>query len=294
VLGLLLVALTVVVLLLEARARGRARVAAATRGGTRPPAPIPLGRWRWPALAACGVLVAAALVVPVGVLVYWAARGVDADVVSGMWSAAGSSLLVSVLAAGAAIACALPVATLAVRHPARWTRALERTSYASNALPGIVIALSLVFFAANYASPIYQTIGLLVLAYVLRFFPQALAGAHGALIRVDPSLEEAARGLGRTPRSAFMAVTARLIAPGLFAGATLVFLSAMKELPATLLLRPIGFDTLATEVWSATGVGSYSQAALPALALIVLAAPVVWVLIARPERAPVTVAEPPE
>jgi iron(III) transport system permease protein len=294
ILGLLLVALTVVVLLLEARARGRARVAAASRGGTRPPAPVPLGRWRWPALAACGLLVAAALVVPVGVLVYWATRGVDADVVSGMWGVAGHSLLVSALAAAAAIACALPVAALAVRHPARWTRALERTSYASNALPGIVIALSLVFFAANYASPIYQTLALLVVAYVLRFFPQALAGAHGALIRVDPSLEEAARGLGRTPRSAFMAVTARLIAPGLVAGATLVFLSAMKELPATLLLRPIGFDTLATEVWSATGVGSYSQAALPALALIVLSAPVVWALIARPDRRAMTGAEPPE
>ena len=295
VLGLLLVALTVIVLLLEARARGRARVAAAPRGAPRPPAPVALGRWRWPAVAACATVVAAALVLPVAVLVYWAGRGVDGDVWSSVWSAAGSSLLASGLAAAAAIAAALPVAALAVRHPARWTRALERTSYASNALPGIVIALSLVFFAANYVSPIYQTLALLVIAYVVRFFPQALAGAHGALLRVDPRLEEAARGLGRTPRGVFTSITARLIAPGLLAGATLVFLSAMKELPATLLLRPIGFDTLATEVWSATGVGSYSQAAVPALVLIVLAAPVVWLLIARPESAPAPVtAEPPE
>ena len=132
-------------------------------------------------------------------------------------------------------------------------------------------------------------------AYVVRFFPQALAGAHGALLRVDPRLEEAARGLGRSPRSAFVSITAPLVAPGLLAGATLVFLSAMKELPATLLLRPIGFETLATEVWSATGVGSYSQAAVPALVLIVLAAPVVWLLIARPGTAAAPVAtEPPE
>jgi iron(III) transport system permease protein len=158
-----------------------------------------------------------------------------------------------------------------------------------------VIALSLVLFAANYASPVYQTLALLVAAYVVRFFPQALAGAHGALLRVDPRLEEAARGLGRTPRGAFASITARLIAPGLLAGATLVFLSAMKELPATLILRPIGFDTLATEVWTATGVGSYSEASVPGLVLVVLAAPVVWALIARPERAgaPVTT-EPPE
>jgi iron(III) transport system permease protein len=295
VLGLLLVALTVIVLLLEARARGRARGAEAPRGTPRPPSPVALGRWRWPALAACTAVVSAALVLPVAVLVYWAGRGVEGDVWSSVWSAAGNSLLASGIAAACAIAAALPVAALAVRHPARWTHALERTSYASNALPGIVIALSLVFFAANYASPVYQTLALLVIAYVVRFFPQALAGAHGALLRVDPRLEEAARGLGRTPRSAFMSITARLIAPGLLAGATLVFLSAMKELPATLLLRPIGFDTLATEVWSATGVGSFSQAAIPALVLIVLAAPVVWLLIARPEAAgaPVT-AEPPE
>jgi iron(III) transport system permease protein len=244
----------------------------------------------------CAVVVGAALVLPVTVLVYWVARGVEGDAVSQMWSGAANSLLASGLAAGAAIVAALPVAALAVRHPARWTRALERTSYASNALPGIVIALSLVFFAANYASPVYQTLALLVVAYVVRFFPQALAGAHGALLRVDPRLEEAARGLGRTPRQAFMSISARLIAPGLLAGATLVFLSAMKELPATLLLRPIGFETLATEVWSATGVGSYSQAAVPALALIVISAPVVWLLIARPERTPeaAVAAEPPE
>ena len=295
VLGLLLVALTVIVLLLEARARGRARVASSPRGAPRPPTPVALGRWRWPALGACMSVITAALILPVGVLVYWASRNVDGSVFDGVWAAAGNSLLASALAAAAAIVAALPVAALAVRHPSRWTRALERTSYASNALPGIVIALSLVFFAANYASPIYQTLALLVIAYVVRFFPQALAGAHAALLRVDPRLEEAARGLGRTPRAAFMSITARLIAPGLLAGTTLVFLSAMKELPATLLLRPIGFETLATEVWSATGVGSYSQAAVPALVLIVLAAPVVWLLIARPEAATTPVAaEPPE
>ena len=287
VLGLLLVALTALVLVAEARARGRARIAQSARGGSRTAPPVPLGRWRVPALLGCGSVVFAALVVPVATLIYWATRGVDSDTVADVWPAALNSVSASALAAGVAILAALPVATLVVRHPARWTRAVERVSYASNALPGIVIALSLVFFAANYAPVIYQTLVLLVFAYVLRFFPQALAGAHGALLRVDPRLEEAARGLGRSPRNAFFTVTARLIAPGLLAGATLVFLSAMKELPATLLLRPIGFDTLATEVWTATGVSSYSQAALPALMLIVLSAPIVWLLIARPERTPV-------
>ena len=76
--------------------------------------------------------------------------------------------------------------------------ALERAAYGTNALPGIVIALSLVFFAARYAGPLYQTLALLVFAYVVRFFPQALAGPRRPR-GVNPRLEEAARGLGRGP-----------------------------------------------------------------------------------------------
>ena len=282
VLALVLVLLTAIVLFLELRARGRTRAARVGRGPARAPARVRLGRWRWPALAFCTCIVGAALLVPVAVIAYWAARAASlGDALRGAWEPAVNSVLVSGLAAGATVAAALPVALLAVRHPVWWTRLLERLAYSSNALPGIVIALSLVFFAANYASPIYQTLALLVAAYLIRFFPQGVAGAHGALLRVDARLEEAARGLGRRPSEAFVAVTAPLVAPGLLAGAALVFLSTMKELPATLLLRPIGFETLATEVWTATTVGFYSRAAVPALLLIVLAAPIVYVLTTR-------------
>jgi iron(III) transport system permease protein len=76
-------------------------------------------------------------------------------------------------------------------------------------------------------------------------------------------------------------VTVPLVRSGVLAGATLVFLSSMKELPATLLLRPIGFDTLATEIWSATAVADYAQAAPPALLLVALSAPPVYFLVAR-------------
>jgi iron(III) transport system permease protein len=118
---------------------------------------------------------------------------------------------------------------------------------------------------------------------VVRFFPLALAGASAALEAVSPRLEEAARGLGRGPASVLASVTLPLIRSGLLAGAALVFLSAMKELPATLLLRPIGFETLATEIWKFTSVGAYSQAAPSALLLIVVSAPFVYALAARRE-----------
>jgi iron(III) transport system permease protein len=281
VLALVLVALTGLVLVLELRLRGRAlaRYHRTGTGAARRLRPVALGRWRWPALGFCSLAVGFALAVPIAVLVYWAARAfAQPEAVEWSWAPVASSVGVSLAAAAAAVVATLPVALLAVRYPSGWTSALERLSYAGNALPGIVIALALVFFAANYATPVYQTTALLVFAYVVRFFPQALAGSHSALLRVSPRLEEAARGLGRRPAEVFARVTAPLVAPGLLAGGALVFLSAMKELPATLLLRPIGFETLATEIWKYTSVASYSRAALPALVLIAVSAPIVYLL----------------
>jgi iron(III) transport system permease protein len=275
VLGLVLVALTGIVLALEARTRAGAYYRA-TAGRT--PERVPLGRWRWPAFAFCAVVLGFFLVVPTVVLLYW---GVRASSIELAWTAALRSLLASGLAAVVAVVLVLPVAVLAQRHGRWWTRLLERLSFSGNALPGIVIALSLVFFAANYVSVVYQTLTLLVLAYVVRFFPQALAGVSSTLRAVSPRVEEAARGLGRGPWSVLVSVTVPLVRPGILAGAALVFLSAMKELPATLLLRPIGFDTLATEIWKFTSLGSYSRAAPAALLLIVLSAPLVWVLTMR-------------
>jgi iron(III) transport system permease protein len=281
VLALVLVALTAIVLVLEQRARGRGRYHRSAPGAARHPRPVALGRWRWPALAFCTTVVGFALLLPVSVLAYWAARASSSEPFVDALRAAGNSVVASLLAAVAAVTAAMPVAVLAVRYRSRATAVLERSAYASNALPGIVIALSLVFFAANYAEPIYQTLFLLVVAYVVRFFPEAVAGAHSALLRVDPRLEDAARGLGRSPISVAATVVAPLVAGGLATGATLVFLSTMKELPATLLLRPTGFDTLATEVWTATGLGHYSQAAPAALLLLVVSAPLVLRLTSR-------------
>jgi iron(III) transport system permease protein len=278
-LALLLVALTAVALVVEFRTRRRGRLYRTGPGTQRPERLVPLGRWKGPALAFCAAVTGIFLVLPAGVLGYWLGRGIanerDLDVT---WREALNSLGASALAAAAAVLVALPIAVLALRYPSRTSRMLERLSYAGNALPGLVIALSLVFFAARYASPVYQTLALLVFAYVVRFFPQGLSGVESALERVNPRYEEAARGLGRNPLQTLVLVTVPLVRSGVLAGAALVFLSAMKELPATLLLRPIGFETLATEIWKLTQVGAYSQAALPALLLIAVSAPVLYLL----------------
>jgi iron(III) transport system permease protein len=278
-LALLLVALTGIALVVEYRIRQRGRLYRSGPGTKRPPPVVRLGHWTAPALAFCSAVVGLFLVLPAGVLGYWLSRGIannrELDV---PWSEALNSLSASGLAAGAAVLAALPVAVLALRYPSRGSRVLERLSYAGNALPGLVIALSLVFFAARYASPIYQTLALLVFAYVVRFFPQGLSGVEAALEGVSPRYEEAARSLGHGPLRTLAKVTVPLVRSGVLAGAALVFLSAMKELPATLLLRPIGFETLATDIWRLTQVGAYSQAALPALVLIVVSAPVLYLV----------------
>ena len=145
-----------------------------------------------------------------------------------------------------------------------------------------MIALALVFFAANYLPWLYQTVGLVVVAYVIRFFPEALGAARSGLAALDPAVEEAAQSLGDPRRTAVRRVTMPLIRRSLVGGGLLVFLTSMKELPATLLLRPAGVDTLATRVWTGAAEGRYAQAAPAALLLVAVSALALTVL--RNER----------
>ena len=287
ILGLMLVALTAAILTLETRTRGRARYHRSSGGSARPRggAVVPLGRWRWPALLFCAGVVLLALVLPVGVLVFWLARGLAAgEPLRLLWEVAFNSVYVSALAAGVAALAALPVAILAVRFPGWVAGLVERLSYLGYALPGIVLALSLVFFGANYAPGVYGTLGLLVFAYAVHFLPQAVGATRAALLQVSPSVEEAARGLGRGPARVIATITAPLASSGIIAGSALVFLTTMKELPATLLLAPLGFDTLATSIWTATSEAFFARAAAPALLLILVSALPMYLLVVR-ERA---------
>lgn len=282
VLSLVLVALTAVVVLLEAWTRSRGRLYRAAPAAPRRNPPVRLGRWRWPALAACVLPIAFFLAVPLAVLGYWLERGIaNGQPLGFAWTAVTNSLLVAAAAAAVTVAFAWPVGYLAQRHRGWWTVAIERACYGANALPGIVIALALVFFGARYATPLYQTVFLLVAAYVVRFLPQALAGIDSGLGAVSPRLEEASRSLGRSPFQTLLTVTLPLARRGVLAAAAFVLLSTLKELPATLLLRPIGFETLATEIWRTTSLGYYSRAALPALVLIAVSIPFVFGLQAR-------------
>ena len=285
--GCLLVAITVVLVVAEGRARGRARYYAAGRGSARRAAPLDLGPWRWAAFGFLGAVTALTLGLPGATLVGWLSEGTSSAVVSETWRAAGSSLGASALGAVVTALAALPIGLLAARYAgSRAARFAERASYAGHALPGIVIALSLVFFATRYADALYQRLPTLVFAYLVLFLPLAVAAVYASAVNASPRLEEVAQSLGSTPFGALRRVTAPLVAPGVGAGAALVFLTCMKELPATLLLRPTGFDTLATRVWSETSAGAFAAAAPSAALLIGVAAVPTWLLTRRTGLAP--------
>ena len=283
ILALGLVALTLVVTWGEARLRRRAR-AWAGEAARRPVEPRALGRWRLPALAFVTTVVGLALVVPAGTIAFWLVRalGQGETFRVGIAPMLGS-LGTGVAAAGLATLVALPVALLLARYPGRVGSIVERASYGAFALPGIVVALALVFLATNALPFLYQTLALLVAAYAVRFLVEAIGPVRATLGRVGIRVEEAGRTLGDGPVRAFTRLTLPLVRPAVLSGAAIVFLSVVKELPMALILGPIGFETLATEIWSATSEGFYARAAGPAAVLLVLSAATVAVLM-RDER----------
>ncbi|MGQ0466196.1 MAG: ABC transporter permease [Sporichthyaceae bacterium] len=273
ILASLLVVITVAIVWAEGRSRGRAGYARTGTGTARPHPRVPLGWATLPALATCLAVAVLSLGVPGSALVYWTARGSSAGIDRDeLLAAAGHTLLLSGLGALLIVVLALPVGVLAARHRGRLPRVLEQATYAGHALPGIVVALSVVFLTVRYAHGIYQRTPGLLLAYAVLFLPAAVGAVRSAVEQSPPVLEEVARALGRRPLGVLRSVTLPLAAPGVAAGAALVFLTCMKELPATILLRPTGTDTLATELWTQTQVGAYAAAAPYAATLVVLAA----------------------
>jgi iron(III) transport system permease protein len=282
-LSLVLVLLSLIVLAGEGVLRGRGRLNRPGPLTQRPAPPQRLGWARWPVLALFALLVLLALGVPVGSALYWMADGLPAALTGGanvsLLNAAGHTALYSGSAGALATVMALPVALLAVRHPGRVRHFLERSTYLVLAMPGVVIAFALYYFTERYVAGFADgTAPMLVLCYAIMFFPLALVGVKASLARAPVSLDEVARSLGQRRLAVLFRVTLRLAGPGLAAAFCLVFLSAVTELTATLLLIPTNTQTLATQFWAYESNLSYSQAAPFALVMIIVAAAPSYVL----------------
>ncbi len=277
VLSGVLVLIAVIALWGELRVEGRARHTQLDSNWRLAP-PIRLGAWRLPALLLVSGVCFASLIVPVTVLAAWSLQAfTDPQLLGGalrsgsrtLFDFASNSLWSAGLAAFLAVLLSLPVALFAWRYPGRLSRVISRLCQTGYALPGVVVALSLVLVVNRGLPFLYGTPFVVVIAYILRHMPQAVRASEAALTQISGSMEEAARSLGRTSAQTFFQVTLPLILPGLLAGGALVFLTSLKELPATLLLRPAGFDTLAVRVWIWAEQGSYIQAAPAALLLMI-------------------------
>ncbi len=268
VLSAILVVITVVLIWLEWRSRAGLRYDQTT-GTYRTGQTYKLGRWKYPAFLLVVLVSAVAVFIPVGVLTVMTVQGIKAgtigyDFLQYVWH----SFSVSALAATVALPLALPVAYLSVRHGTFAGKSIARLAYAGYALPGVVVALGVIFLFNRYLPVFYGTPVLMVAAYLIRFLPQSMQAQETALALVSPNLEEAGLSCGCTRWQVLRKITLPLIKPGLLAGWGMVFLSSMKELPATLLLRPAGFDTLAVRIWLEASEGFYVLAAPASLLLI--------------------------
>ena len=279
--SMLLVAFAVALLAIEATIRGRRRYDDASGGVGRTVREVKLGWLVIPALIFTLLPIVVGVLVPVAVLLEWFIRGTllgleGSPILIPLWN----SLQASALAAVATIIMALPVAFVTVRYRSWLSDIFEKAVYIGFGLPGVVIALSLVFFAVNFALFIYQTMILLVFAYAVLFIPVALGSLRSGLLQINPNLEEAAQSLGMTRFKAFVKITLPILMPSVFASAALVFLLTMKELPATLILGPTGFDTLATSIWSAYSEAFLTQTAASSLILVAAAGiPTAWLVL---------------
>jgi iron(III) transport system permease protein len=273
VLALALVFVAAVLVVAESWVRGRPTFARLGAGAPRRQVPVGLGRAQPIALAFLGAVFALGIVFPMWRFVYWTRRALDTAVPwADVWAALRHSLWLSFLAAVATVALAVPVGVLVARYRSRVTTVIERSTYVAHSLPGIVVAIALVFVGVRLLRSIYQEVPLLVLAYVVLFLPLAIGSVRNGIEQAQVRQEEVAQSLGKRWWQVLVRVTLPQAAPALAGGAALVFVTTMKELPATLLLRPTGMETLATRLWTYTAETNYAAGAPYVMGLVLFAA----------------------
>jgi iron(III) transport system permease protein len=254
---------------IEMRLRAGRRVARVGRGMARTAPAFALGRVRLWAEAGFCLLALLGLGVPIATLAYWLAKGHSAG---GGYAQLGPALAgtIRLSVSGALLTgiLAIPLVLLATRYRGRLSMWADRLPYIVHGLPGVVVALALVFLAIRLTPTLYQGSALLLCAYAVLFLPLAQSSLRASVELVSPHIEPIARSLGRRAWYAFATVTLPNIAPGIGAALALLMLEIVRELTATLMLAPTGTITLATEIWSYTADAEYAAAA-PFAALLI-------------------------
>lgn len=296
---LLIVALGI--MLLERALRGRARYD--QNGGCkgrRPARRALRGGRKWAAVGACLALLSIAFILPVMQLAAWAVSEMQTPSVGAWKDIYGDYIGNSVILSGSAALVVVMLAVI-VAHAARlgasrrMPRLAVRLTTLGYAMPGAVVAAGVLLFVApidhrltDFAERFFGradrsllltgSMLVLVYAYVVRFMSVGFNSVESSLDKVTPNMEHAARTLGAKPTRVLWRIHAPLMSVGMAAGGILVFVDAMKELPATLLLRPFGMDTLALWSYFLAGEGFWQAAAIPSLTILIVGLIPVFIL----------------
>ncbi len=236
------------------------------------------------AMLACFLPILLGFLLPAAVLVDGAlTRDAQAQAAAFLRSA-GNSMLLAFAASAITVVCGVVLAYAHRLRPTGSTPTIVRVAGIGYAVPGTVLAVGLLaplawfdnavsdlaerLFGAPTGLILSGSVAALLIAYVCRFLAVASNGVEAGFRKASPNMDAAARTLGRSPARALFEVHVPLLAPALFGAAVLVFVDAMKELPATLLLRPFNFETLATQVYLSASLERFAEASLPALAIV--------------------------
>ncbi len=286
-LSILLLGVALCLIVLERTLRGRARYYQSGGVGRRPPRMLLRGAAAWLASGANLLLLGAAFVLPVGQLIAWTLSYLQNNF-GGWRNVFGQYVLntfsLAALAAAITVLLALVIANGVRMRGGRASRIIARLATLGYALPGAVIAAGVLLTLApvdrainNFAQQMNVTAPGLILtgtivglmyAYTVRFMSVAFNSVEASLDKVKPSMEQAARTMGASALRVLWRIHLPLVSQGMVAAAILVFVDVMKELPATIMLRPLGMDTLAIWTYMAAAESFWEEASLPALTIL--------------------------
>jgi iron(III) transport system permease protein len=277
-----LVLLVFFIIVAEQRMRSRMRFSESRQSAKSERIVLSL-RWRWLAFGYASTVLAFAFLLPLLQLLRWSLNIFHQEFTSRYLALLGHSLFLGLTAALLICVCALLLAYTARRHPDATTRAMVRTANLGYALPGTVLAIGIFIPVAALDNVIIDlgrllgfeigqifqgTLLIMLIAYLIRFMAAGFKTIDGAMHRVTPSIDEAARLTGLRGLKLLSRVHLPILRNGLLTAFTLVFVDVMKEMPITLMTRPFGWDTLAVKIFELTSEGEWERAALPAVTLL--------------------------
>ncbi len=231
-----------------------------------------------------GLIALFAFILPLIWVVHWSWQAWSEELIgAAFWGYTRNSLLLAFIAASATVIVALPVALYHTRIRSWLSSCYLHLSSVGFVLPGPVVALGVITFVLTQLPLLYGGMVVLLMALVVRFLPLAVQSQEAALQQLTPSIEQAGRILGAGPLENLWRVTLPMVRGGMVTAWVLVFIDVLKELPATLILRPIGYDTLPVRIWIESSEEMLELAAPAALMLILATLPALWIMM-RAER----------